>query len=81
MRPLEIPGSVEKPESESPHSDLRNPPFEWRVALVAAAWMLPGVLIGSMVQFFVPLTPDAGAALAVGAALGAAVGAAVESLG
>jgi hypothetical protein len=66
---------------DAPRGDsFRNPPWEWRVALTAAAWVLPGVLVGGLVNLLVPVTAAPSGALAAGAVLGAAAGAVLEYL-
>ena len=53
----------------------RNPPYELRVGLVAAAWAVPGVLFGLMASLFTASACDpATAAVAGGVAFAAAGG-------
>jgi hypothetical protein len=57
----------------------RYPPLTLRIALVAAVWMLPGVLVGLMADLVVPFTSDPIAAGFLGAVLGGTVGVWLEA--
>lgn len=61
------------------YSNLRNPPYEWRVALVAGVLALPGALAGAMLALFVPCPGGAGGGMFLGMLAGAFLGAWMEA--
>ena len=67
--------------SEHAAATWRNPPHVLRIGLVAAVWMLPGVLLGLMTALVVPFASDPATAGFVGAVLGGAIGAWIEARG
>ena len=59
-----------------PRFKFRNPPFMYRVIIVAAFFTLPGALAGALASLFVPRFPTC---MIVGAAIGAFAGAWLEA--
>ena len=73
------------PGQASPRGDdrpgLRNPPFEWRVAVVGATLAVPGALAGLLACLFLGGPGDAAGALVAGGLLGTLVGMVLEASG
>ncbi|HEX4612103.1 MAG TPA: hypothetical protein VH092_28160 [Urbifossiella sp.] len=72
-------GAVGDAIAEPPAGTWRNPPPAVRVGLVAAVWILPGVIVGLLGALALPGSPDPTAAGVLGASLAGATGAWIES--
>jgi len=59
-------------------ANWKNPSRSWRIALVAASWSIPGMLLGLLASLFLPSILEPSIAASVGTILGGIAGARLE---